>query len=77
VQGMIVYSKTICPKCLWIKSELEQKELEYQEINIDKNTEARQKIIEAGILSVPVVEINGELISDMPKIMAQIAAMTQ
>lgn len=72
---MIVYSKTICPKCLWVKSELQQKGLEYQEINIDNNADARQKIIDAGILSVPIVEINGELISDMPNIMAQIAAM--
>lgn len=74
---MIVYSKTICPKCLWIKSELQQKELGYQEINIDNNAEARQKIIEAGILTVPVVEINGVLISEMPNIMAQIAAMSK
>ena len=41
---MKLYTKTICPKCLWVKSELSQVGLEAELINIDHDQQAMLKI---------------------------------
>ena len=66
---MKLYTKTICPKCLWVKSELSQVGLEAELINIDHDQQAMSKIIAAGFSSVPILEINGEFIGDVPTIL--------
>lgn len=64
---MKLYTKTVCPKCMLMKFELNKAGFEgdYKIINIDQDEQAKDKLIEAGILSVPVLEINGELIHDI------------
>ncbi len=74
---MKLYTKTICPKCLWIKSELQQNGMEAEIINIDHNEEEKQKIVEAGFLSVPVLEADGEFLSDVKEIISRIELVTQ
>ncbi len=74
---MKLYTKTICPKCLWVKSELEEANLQAEIINIDQETEALQRIQSAGFSSVPILEINGELIAEMPRILQQIEAVAK
>ena len=74
---MKLYTKTICPKCLWVKSELSQVGLEAEFINIDHNQEAMSKIIAAGFSSVPILEVNGEFISDVPTILNTIEQFAQ
>lgn len=74
---MKLYTKTICPKCLWVKSELQSAGLEAEIINIDHDEQAKQKIIEAGLLSVPVLEVNGAFIADVKEIISQIELITQ
>lgn len=76
---MILYTKTVCPKCMLVKSELNMAGLEgqYEIINIDKDEQAKEKIINAGFMSVPILEIDGEMIHDLAKITATIDAMTQ
>ncbi|CAM5193932.1 Glutaredoxin 3 OS=Ureibacillus acetophenoni OX=614649 GN=SAMN05877842_10664 PE=4 SV=1 [Ureibacillus acetophenoni] len=74
---MKLYTKTICPKCMWVKSELQQAGLEVEVINIDHNEEARQKILNEGFLSVPVLEVNGELIGDVKEIISKIELVAQ
>jgi glutaredoxin-like protein NrdH len=69
---MKLYTKTICPKCLWVKSELERRGLEAEIINIEKDDKAKQIILNAGFLSVPVMELNGDLIGDTKQMMEQI-----
>ncbi|WP_405098105.1 glutaredoxin family protein [Oceanobacillus sp. FSL H7-0719] len=74
---MKLYTKTVCPKCLWVKSELQQNGIEAEIINIDHNEEAKQKIVDGGFLSVPVLEMNGEFIGDVKEIISRIELVTQ
>lgn len=69
---MKLYTKTICPKCLWVKSELQRAGLEAEIVNIDHNEQAKQTIIEAGFLSVPVLEYKETFIGDVKEIVSQI-----
>jgi len=69
---MKLYTKTICPKCLWVKSELQRVGLEAEIINIDHDEQAKQRIMEAGFLSVPVLEWEGKFIGDVKEVISQI-----
>ena len=71
---MKLYTKTICPKCLWVKSELTEAGLPFEIINIDHDTAALEKLSAAGIMAVPVLEVEGALIVEMPHILAAIEA---
>ena len=51
--NLVLYS-TGCPRCIVLKKKLQQKRLEYKEVN-DINI-----MEEKGIMSVPVLEVNGE-----------------
>ena len=73
---MKLYTKTICPKCLWVKSELDAANLEVEVINIDQDETAKQQVINAGFLSVPLFEINGEFIAEPTSIIDRISEMT-
>ena len=46
---MKLYTKTICPKCLWVKSELQRAGLEVEIINIEQNEQAKQTIIKCRV----------------------------
>ncbi|MDM5232539.1 glutaredoxin family protein [Lysinibacillus pakistanensis] len=69
---MKLYTKTICPKCLWVKSELHRVGIEAEIVNIDHDEKAKQTIIDAGFLSVPVLEYNETFIGDAKEIVSQI-----
>ncbi|MGG2053839.1 glutaredoxin [Lysinibacillus pakistanensis] len=69
---MKLYTKTICPKCLWVKSELQRVGIEAEIVNIDHDEKAKQTIIDAGFLSVPVLEYNETFIGDVKEIVSQI-----
>ncbi len=74
---MKLYTKTICPKCLWVKSELQNAGIQADIINIDHDEQAKQKIIEAGFFSVPVLELDGKWISDVKEMLSQIELIAQ
>ena len=63
---MKLYTRTVCPKCMLIKSELNVAGLEgqYEMINIDQDDQAKEKIVSAGFMSVPILEVGGKLIHD-------------
>lgn len=63
---MKLYTRTVCPKCMLIKSELNVAGLEgqYEMINIDHDDQAKEKIVSAGFMSVPILEVGGKLIHD-------------
>lgn len=69
---MKLYTKTVCPKCLWVKSELAQAGIAYETINIDHDEEAFAKITAAGIMAVPVLETANGLLTQMPAILEAI-----
>lgn len=74
---MKLYTKNVCPKCMLMKYELKKLGFEgkYEEISIDRNEKAKEKLISAGFLSVPVVEIDGELMDDVEKVKSAIGKM--
>ncbi len=74
---MKLYTKTICPKCLWVKSELQRARLEVDIINIDQDEQAKQRIMDAGFLSVPVLELEGRFIGDVKEVISQIEMISQ
>lgn len=52
---VIVYTTETCPKCKILKTKLQQKNIEYTEIN-DTN-----EMIRLGILNVPVLSVDGTM----------------
>lgn len=73
---MKLYTKTVCPKCMWIKSEIARSGLAVEIINIDHDEAARERLLEAGVMSLPVMETGGEFIFDtneMVKLMEQVS----
>lgn len=73
---MKLYTKTICPKCLWVKSELDAANLNVEVINIDHDEAAKQTVLNAGFLSVPVLEIDGEWYAETTSIMNRISEIS-
>lgn len=73
---MKLYTKTICPKCLWVKSELETANLPVEIINIDHDEDAKQAIVKAGFQTVPVLEIDGEWLVETNLILDKIAELS-
>lgn len=69
---MKLYTKTVCPKCMWIKSEMQRLGVKAEIINIDHDEEARERLIEAGVMSVPILEVNGSFIHDPHEMIKQI-----
>lgn len=52
---LTVYSKNHCPFCDQAKALLNKKNIPFNEVKIDENTEARQFIVEAGHRTVPQI----------------------
>ncbi len=74
---MKLYTKTVCPKCLYVKSELAQAGIEAELVNLDHNQEAMQKVTEAGFSSVPILQIDDELIGNVPDILERIGQLVK
>lgn len=74
---MKLYTKTICPKCLWVKSELQRAGLKADIINIDQDEQAKQTLIAAGFFTVPVLEFEGKYFGDVKEMVSQIELITQ
>lgn len=74
---MKLYTKTICPKCLWVKSELKQANLTVEIINIDHEADGMNLIKAAGFTTVPVLENNGQWFAETAQIIEQIAALSK
>lgn len=59
---LTIYSKNNCPFCDRAKMLLESKGVPYNEINIEKDTESRQMLLDKGLRSVPQIFHGYELI---------------
>ena len=57
-----IYSKNNCPFCTKAKALLEIKGIEYTEVNIEQDADARQRLVEAGARTVPQIYINEQLL---------------
>ena len=58
---LTVYSKTVCPYCVNAKNFLKAKGIEFSEINIEENEEARQFLKDKGHRTVPQIYKDGEV----------------
>lgn len=76
---MKLFTKTVCPKCMLVKSELKVAGLEgkYEIINIDHDEKAKETIMNAGFMAVPILEVNGEFIGDLSLINEKISMMAK
>lgn len=58
-----------------LKSMLDSQGVEFTTINIDNDEEGKSKLVEQGIMAVPVLEIEGDFyteISEMNKIISEL-----
>lgn len=60
---LIVYSKDNCPQCIRLKNGLTKSGIEYQEINISKDDEAKEFLLSEGHRTVPQVYEGGRCLS--------------
>ncbi len=61
-EGLVVFSKTVCPKCVTIKKQLKAEGKEFTEIKVDENQDAYQFLVSSGFRSVPVVFQDGVVV---------------
>ena len=58
-----VYSTNFCPYCKMAKSFLKDKNVEFEEVNVQEDKQAAKEMIEkTGQVGVPVIEINGKFV---------------
>lgn len=57
-----VYSKNQCPYCDQAKALLKSKDIVFEEIKIDENSEAREFIVGEGHRTVPQIYQDGKLL---------------
>lgn len=63
-----IYTSPICPKCERAKKFFEEKEIDFEEINVFKEKEKAKEMMEkTGQKMVPIIEIDGEVFPGFDK----------
>lgn len=63
-----VFSTPVCPYCFALKEFLKDNKIEFEDVDVAGNEEARKEMIEkSGQMGVPVIDINGEFIVGFEK----------
>lgn len=63
MKKVIIYTTTWCPFCEATKEYLNQKNVPYEEKNVEIDLQARDEMVEkSGQLGVPVIDVNGKII---------------
>jgi len=63
-----VYSTQTCPWCHRLKEYLDEKRIEYEDIDVSEDQEAANAMVEkSGHTGVPQIEINGKMIVGFDK----------
>ncbi len=73
-----LYQFESCPYCAKVRAALEQWRLPYGKVEMarDRNDEKRKWLAqESGVLTVPVIEIDGKFIGDSEKIIGHLRQM--
>jgi glutaredoxin len=60
--SLTLYSKSQCPYCVRAKQLLESRGVPFTEVNIEKDPESRQMLVDKGLRSVPQIFHGYELI---------------
>ena len=58
---LTIYSKTVCPYCVQAKNYLKNKNINFREINIEQDAEAREFITQQGLRTVPQIFMDGKI----------------
>ena len=58
---LTIYSKNNCPFCVMAKNYLQSKNINFQEINIEQDQEAREFIQRQGLRTVPQIFMDGKI----------------
>lgn len=65
---IVVYSTPTCGHCLNVKKYLQEKGVEYSEINVAEDEQARAEMIEkAGRMAVPVILVDDAVVVGFDK----------
>lgn len=63
-----VYSAPWCVYCKMVKAFLDENKVKYTEVDIEKDDKARNEMVaKTGNLSIPVTDVDGELIIGFDK----------
>ena len=63
-----VYSTKTCPWCIKVKEFLNEKKIEFEDIDVSVDQKAANEMIEkSGQMGVPVIDINGKIIVGFDK----------
>lgn len=63
-----VYSTPTCPFCKQLKAYLEEKNIEFTDIDVSADQEKAQEMIQkSGQMGVPVLEVGGEVVVGFDK----------
>ena len=57
-----MYTKTVCPYCVKAKRFLEMHKIEYETINVEKDRDGRNWLVEQGYRAVPQFFVKGKLL---------------
>ncbi len=58
-----VYSTPTCPYCAMAKKYLKEKGVEYEDIDVSKDSDSLEEMVKkSGQMGVPVLDIDGEVI---------------
>jgi len=60
MKEVVVYSKNMCGYCVQAKNWLKNKGIEYKEVNIEEQPEAREFVINEGHRTMPQIYIDGK-----------------
>ena len=58
---LTIYSKNNCPFCVMAKNYLQSKNINFREINIEQDQEAREFIQRQGLRTVPQIFMDGKI----------------
>lgn len=63
-----VYSTPTCPYCIRVKQFLKENSIEFEDVDVSTNQQAAQEMIDkSGQMAVPVLDVNGEIITGFDK----------
>ena len=58
-----VFSTPTCPWCIKVKDYLKENKVEFEDLDVSTNAEARNQMLEkSGQMGVPVIDVNGKII---------------
>ena len=58
-----IFSTPFCPYCVTLKEFLKENQIEFEDINVAQDAQAREEMIQkSGQMGVPVAEIDGQII---------------